>query len=642
MQDNWAIQAPSAQLGQTHQDAIHGAYYPFIDAVSTAATKISEAAELIRAAGDLFGSDLDVNAAPTQGGRLGSEDGDAAAAAAKSNDPAAWATVASHLPTHAGKDGTLGLSDYLSGQAQSGNPVAATQQSALADGMVAITNEHLGTGKTTDGKLTSPGSYTNLPTDVRQLISGRWENATQNTYAQVGFQQQMQQREQLANLLSKTDNGVVGGTTFSTEVARQGASLAHFTDDGNKVNPLGTSAMPWDYKSKLDTSASQLLDLGTRNHEADLQLLTGKDATGQPIPNDLSFGANGSDYKATGNYAPKDFTNNTFGHTWADHGKAASGLYDWASSETHNPGPQGDLARKTVDALPSVLTPSHTDTLTHRPALDTASDGKTVFQHMADNFNKNPELANSLSRVSAGNLDAFAYAGDTNPNDPQPGVKLGLTDAQHMLFLSSQTEQGRQTLDFARQQYDAASMYQLTQNGGHNISDPTSFIGRMADLDAHIDTATNNAVTYQTGNQVAQQNAQAQQSYADTKDIADSTKKLVDAIPMSLPGGAMVGAVKGIGEDHAYNALMDSINPQPTPGKLQFLNIGEMNDAADNKFNTNIDAWSKTSNQPIDTGTLGEYKGNYQNFYYQRSNELLVKNSSDLEQLASGGMQVPK
>jgi len=210
--DDWSVHGTDgipADVVQTHQDAINGALHPFNDAVSTAATKISEAAELVRTAGDLFGSDIGVNDAPTQGGRLGAEDGDAAAATATatatSKDPAAWAQVASHLPTnvltpqqiqalqagqdvstlpadvqeyykdfyaHAGKDGTLGLSDYLNGQAQSGNPAAATQQSALADGMVTITNQHLGTGKTSDGKLTSPGAYTNLPPDVRQLISG--------------------------------------------------------------------------------------------------------------------------------------------------------------------------------------------------------------------------------------------------------------------------------------------------------------------------------------------------------------------------------------------------------------------------------------------------------------------------------------
>jgi hypothetical protein len=390
--DDWSVQGAPADLVQTHQDAITAAYHPFADTVSTAATKISEAAELVRAAGDLFGSDLDVNAAPTQGGRLGAEDGTAAAAAASSHDPAAWAQVAGHLPTnvltpeqiqalaqgkdvptlpadvqdyykdffaHAGKDGTLGLSDYRSGQAQSGNPAAATQQSALADGMVAITNEHLGTGKTPDGKLTSPGAYTNLPPDVRQLISGRWEDATSVV---GGVPQLMREREQLANLLSKTDPGVVGGTTFSTEVARQGASLAHFIDGNDPMSKMAMSAMPWNTKSTLDSAASQFLDLGTRNHDADYQLLTGKDpVTGQPIPNDLSFGADGNDYQPTGSYDPKAFAGTVFGHTWADHGKAASGLYEWASGDTHDPGSQGDLARRTVDALPSVLTPTHTD-----------------------------------------------------------------------------------------------------------------------------------------------------------------------------------------------------------------------------------------------------------------------------------------
>ena len=679
--DDWSVHgaggtgSTAADVVQIHQDAINGALHPFNDAVSTAATKISEAAELVRAAGDLFGSDIDVNQAPTQGGRLGAEDGDAAAAAVKSKDPAAWARVASHLPAnvltpqqiralgagqdvstlptdvqnyykdffaHAGKDGTLGLSDYLSGQARSGSVVAAIQQSALADGMVAITNEHLGTGKTPDGKLTSPGSYTSLPADVRKLISGRWENATEDGNLATNVSQQMKEREQLANLLSKTDHGFVGGTTFSTEAARQAASLTHFADGDNNANKITMNAMPWDTKSKLDTAASQLLDLGTRNHDADLQLLTGKDIAEQPLPNDLSFGANGNDYKATGNYDPKDFTNTVFGHTWADHGKAASGLYDWASSETHDPGTQGDLARKTVDALPSVLTPTHDDPLTRHTALDTAADGKSVFQHMADNFNKNPELANSLSRVSAGNLDAFAYAGDVDPHDPQTGVKLGLTDAQRILFLSSQTEQGRQTLDLARQQYDGAALYQLTQNGGHNISDPPSYISRIADLDAHVDAATNNAVTYQSGNRIAQQNAQAMQSYIGTKDIADSAKKLVDAIPMSIPGGPAVSAMKGIGEDHAYNALMDSINQQPTPGRLQFDNLGEMQNTARNNFDINLDSWSNTSNQPLPADAPGNYKQIYLTEYGRLSNILFVKNGSDLEQLTSGGSQAAK
>jgi hypothetical protein len=260
---------------------------------------------------------------------------------------------------------------------------------------------------------------------------------------------------------------------------------------------------------------------------------------------------------------------------------------------------------------------------------------------MADNFNKNPELANSLARVSAGNLDAFAYAGDTNPYDPQTGVKLGLTDAQHLLFLSSQTEQGRQTLDLARQQYDSAALYQLTQNGGHNIPDPTSYISRLADLDAHIDAATNNAITYQVGNQIAQQNAQAMHSYTDTKDLADSVKKLVDAVPMSIPGGPVVGALKGIGEDHAYNALMESINPQPTPGKLQFDDYNEMQNLACNRFDTNLNTWARTGNLPLDPGTIGDYSGKYSSAYHDLAYGMFVKNSSDLEQLASGYAQAP-
>ncbi|QIS18206.1 hypothetical protein [Nocardia terpenica] len=675
--DNWTVHGPDADtdLIHTHQAAIDGAYHPFTDAVSTAATKISEAAELVRAAGDLFGSDLDVKDAPAQGGRLGAEDGAAAAAAAKSNDPAAWAQVASHLPANgltpdqmqaleqgkdvptlpaevqdyyreffnnAGKDGVLGLNQYLDGQAQGGNTMAASQQRALADGMVVLTNEHVGTGRTPDGKLVSPGSYTNLPPSMRQLISGRWEDDTGVIKSDNGVPQRMQQREQLANLLSKTDPGVVGGKTFSMEVARQGASLAHYLNDADTVNhgnlPPG---MPADAKPKLDTAASQLLGLGTRNHEADYQLLTGKDSqTGAPIPSDLSFGANGDQYHPTGNYDPSKFTSSVFEHQWGDKGKAASGLFEWTGSETHDPGAEGDLARKTMAALPSVLAPTHTDDLTHREALVTAPDGKTVFQHMADSFNKNPEFANSLARVSAGNLDAFAYAGDKVAADPHPAVPLELRDSQRLLMLASQTDQGRQTLDLARQQYETAALYQVTHNPGGVAPDPESFLKRLAGLDAHIDAATNNAVSYQAGNQVAQHNAQAMQSYTTTKDIADSTKKLVDAIP--IPGGPFVGAVKNIGEDHAYQALLNEIDPQPKPGKLQFPDVGDMQNNAHNNFENRLDSLLQNGGQLPPETKRSDYVSAYEYEYNARTSAQLARNSSDLEQLATGGAQAPK
>ncbi|MDR7169838.1 hypothetical protein J2W56_003582 [Nocardia kruczakiae] len=274
--DNWVVcekEGVAADVITSHQDAINGAFHPFSDAVSTACTKIAEAAELVRAAGDLFGSDLDVNDASTQSGRLGDEDGKEAADAAKNGDQAKLDEVASHLPTYvltpdqiqalsegkdvptlpaevqdyykhffnsAGKDGLLALNDHLQEQATAtpdhpASTVAASQQRALADGMMAITNEHLGTGTGPDGKLTSAGAYTNLPPDIRQVLSGRAEERNSDgTPSPNANRQTMLDKARLANLLSKSDPNMVGGTTFSMEAARQGASLANYVDNVDK------------------------------------------------------------------------------------------------------------------------------------------------------------------------------------------------------------------------------------------------------------------------------------------------------------------------------------------------------------------------------------------------------------------------
>ncbi|MGW4249317.1 TPR repeat region-containing protein, partial [Nocardia sp. NPDC004722] len=403
--DNWVVcekDGVSAENIKAKQDAIDGALHPFNDAVEKARTKISEAAELVRGAGDLFGSDLDVGDAAAQGGRLGAEDGRAVADAVKNGDTAKLDEIGSRLPVavltpdqkqaliegrdvpslpaevqdyykeffaNAGRDGVLGLSDRLDARATAGpgHPVdtmAASQQQGLADGMLAVTNEHLGTGTGPDGKLISPGSYTNLPTDIRQLISGRVFDKTGGQIAGPdGIVKDIHQREQLANLVSKASPGTVGGKTFSMEVARQGASLARYLNESEK--PLYGGHLPPDFgpddKGKIEAAANRFLGVGERNHEADYQLLTGRDSnTGARIPNDLSFGSGGDEFHpAKGNYDPKEFARDVFGHTWDDRGRTASGLFDWAASNSHDEGSVGDLSRKMLTSLPEVFAPDH-------------------------------------------------------------------------------------------------------------------------------------------------------------------------------------------------------------------------------------------------------------------------------------------
>ncbi|MBY8855423.1 hypothetical protein K7711_02935 [Nocardia sp. CA2R105] len=671
--DNWVIPdkdgVPAATINDL-QDAINQAFYPFRDAVSTAATKISEAAELVRAAGDLFGSDLDVTDAPSAGKRLGAEDGDEAAAAAKNHDTAKLTEVASHLPTnvltpqqlqdladgkdvstlpadvqdyykeflqHSGKDGLLALQDQLQQDATAtadhpASTAAVTQQKALADGLMAVTNEHLGTGTGPDGKLTSPGSYTNLPSDIRAVISGREEEYNNTGTANAdAARQRMLDRSRLANLLSKSDSNMTGGTTFSMETSRQAASMAHYIDSANANGAMPPGFQDQD-KNTIQNAANQMLNVGLRNHDADYQLMTGLDAhTGQKIPADLSFGANGNQYTPTGNYDPHKFTQAVFGHDWGDQGKEASGLYGWTADHVHDQGSEGDLARKTIAALPETLAPKNGE------ALVTADDGKTIFQHTTDDFNKNPELANALARVSASDINAFANV-PNSPNALNAAVPLELKDSERLLFLSSQTQDGRHTLDMARQVYENSALAQITSNSDPGL-DKNAIVRNLAGLDAHVDAAQRNALIYQEHNDVAQHNSQAQQAHDDNQKIADTVKTVVDKVP--LPGGKVTDTVKSLVEDPAYKGLMNTINPDPTLQKVQYLDPEKMSQVGTQDFINRMIAYNNNSDTPLSVGLQGQVINTYGDVYGQTVGFNQVKNNSDLEQLATGGAQAP-
>ena len=674
--DNWVVcekDGVAADVITTHQDAINAAFHPFSDAVAGACTKIAEAAELVRSAGDLFGSDLDVNDAGTQGGRLGDEDGREAADAARNGDQAKLDEVAAHLPTYvltpdqiqalsegkdvptlpaevqdyyrhffnaAGKDGLLALNDHLQEQATAtpdhpAGTVAAAQQRALADGMMAITNEHLGTGTGPDGKLTSPGAYTNLPSDIRQVLSGRAEERnSEGTPSPGANRQAMMDKARLANLLSKSDPNMVGGTTFSMEAARQGASLANYVDNVDKnmggVMPPGFQDSD---KDALRKAASQFLGTGVRNHVADYQLMTGLDATtGAKIPDDLSFGAQGDKYLAHGDYDPQKFNSVVFGHDWGDQGKMASNLYGWTADHAHEQGPEGDLARKTMSALPSVFAPHDGD------KLITDKDGKQLFQQTVENFNKNPELANALARVDASNIDAFSHV-DSDRNSPQPAAPMDVRESQRMLFLASQTQEGRQTIDIARQTYDNAVMYSITHDGTGGDISAHDAIRKMASIDAYVGDAQRNALIYQDHNEVAEHNDQAQKSHDDNQEIGDTVKKVVDAVP--LPGGKAISTVKDIAEDRAYKALMEDVNPNPTPSTVQYPSLGQLQQDGNQDFRDRLDRIANAGEGNANEAVLENYRDIYNNQYNGTVITDQVHDNNSLEQLSTGGAQAP-
>ncbi|MFJ4649681.1 hypothetical protein ACIP5Y_00240 [Nocardia sp. NPDC088792] len=665
--DNWVVcsrEGVSDDTLRTYQDAIDAALTPFENAVADARTKISAAAELVRSAGDLFGSDLDVNDAPAQAGRLGTEDAQALADATRNHDTAKIDEIASRLPAlnltdaqmqdlqqgkdvpgmpadiqdyykqffnHVGADGLSALNDRLDSQTNSPNPgtrtLAAAEQTDLATGFLAITNEHLGTGTNPDGTLQSPGSYTNLPPDIRQLISGREQDYIGNNPA--GAPQRMKDREQLADMISKADPNMTGGRTLNTELGRQAQSMAQYLDDSGKQLPPGFTDT--DRKS-IDDAANKFLAQASRNHEADYQLLTGLDVnTGAKLPADMSFGAGGDQYAPHGNYDPDKFANTVYrSHTWGDGGKAAGDLYKWTGDHIHDPGANqpgndGYRARAVVQDLPHVLSPSDAGTLV-------TSGGKTLFQQTAESFHNNPELANALAHVSASDINAFGNVGGA-PDAPKPDAPLQTQDSERLAFLASETQQGRETLDQARQSYDNAVMYQINHDPTLSATDVHDRLSQLGALDAHVDDAIHNAQVSDKYNTISHQNQQAQDSHDQKQTWADNAKKLADQIP--LPGGKIAGTVKSVLEDPAYKAIMDAANPQPTPGSLQYPNLEDSQNSGQDEFRDRMQGLG------VSPEDQAKFERDHDDQYARISSDGLIHDNDSLNRFFNGGAQVP-
>ncbi|MFJ4652117.1 WXG100 family type VII secretion target [Nocardia sp. NPDC088792] len=550
-----------------------------------------------------------------------------------------------------GKDGLISLDDYLNSQNQPGNPnapIAAKDQTTISDSILMLSNEKIGTGFDGDGKLKSPGDYTQLPSDIRKLVSGRLEDANLGSVAPDGpnaFQNHLTDEVKFADLLSHADKGMQPGTTFGTELGRQGASLAAYIDGKDANNDVGkwinqnwkpiTPDGFFSPSKALENAASQYVNIGASNHQSAYQLLTGLDVhTGTKLPSDLSFGALGSDYKPSGDYDPSKFAADTFQHTWDDKGKSAAGLVDWIGEHTHDQGPTGDLARNAYTKLPDVFAP-------HDSTGKLLSQGDdTVFKLNTDAFIKNPELATGLAKVLAPNIDSFVGYNPNSSGIDNGVAHLATRDAERLLFLSAQSDQGKIYLETSRQVYDHAVIDQIVHGQDPSKVDTTR---ALAGVDARIDTAILNAATYQDAHDTMN-GLTHQQEVQDTKskaaDIAKSvfqtvTKEAVD----KLPGGDIVHGVVSTMRDQQWDSQIEAWNPKPNPVVVQFPGPSDVHATGDFDFDHHIeDANSNGGNQSKDQ--IDDYRTRYGTGYNELVTDLLADSPDKINAFVDGGSKV--
>ncbi|MFF3566869.1 hypothetical protein ACFYXQ_03710 [Nocardia jiangxiensis] len=632
--DNWACSGSDAEAVNAHQDAINTAYRELTQAESELGRLLTSRGEIIRAAGDLFGSSIEVDEAPSAGARLGAEDGKRLADAARDHDKNAIDTIASAMPQYqltqkdlqdlangkqvsdipsgvqdyyreffknSGKDGLFALSDQLTQEetlaANSGikTNIAGMQRDNLANAIFMTSNENVGS-TTPDGKF-HPGGINQLPSYMQHLVSDRLESTPPKTALEM--KTRLEDQSKFAKILGEANPGVVPGKAMAGQMAATSASMASYLDGKTPAvndmverfkheGPFGIGDKYFDQdKPQINDAAKSYLDLATRNHETDLQLLSNPTAQVH-TPGDI--------------YAdPKTFRDEVFNHDWGDKGKLASQLYSWAGDHTHDQTPDGDLSRKTLAALPEVFSPTKDD---HgNPTLATGTGGHTAFENNAELFKKNPELATGLSKVLAPNLDSLSYGDqhrtvtfpDTDANTyPKPtstDVILGRDEGDRLLFLGNQSEDGRHLLDTARTIRENTFYDQAMQQGGdvgHNLT-RLDEQNNIQSLNARMTAQQYNALFYQNQSDADAAHKASMQVYESHQKAAEVAKSLVDAAnpadkitkPLNeiLPDKLQDPVSKYVGTlpDKWMDSAIESWNPKPETPQIQTPNTADAN-----------------------------------------------------------------
>lgn len=239
--------------------------------------------------------------------------------------PASTQQYLTELYKSAGADGFTSASQQLQSQGPAGQQAAAS----LANGVMIVSNEKVGTGRDANGKLTGAGNYENLPQDMRDLISTRPAPAGSAPDANAtmypgdstivnNHKDFVNSQKDLFQALSLAEQGNQPGTKMSTELIRQGAHTAWLEGHGGGV-PFSTD--PSNDPTKIEPLENAIA-LGSRNLDGVHAIFTG-----QGGPDILGEG-----YKPDTALMPL---------LQRDDGTAMGSLTDWIPRDAHTTAPEG-------------------------------------------------------------------------------------------------------------------------------------------------------------------------------------------------------------------------------------------------------------------------------------------------------------
>jgi hypothetical protein len=297
----------------------------------------------------------------------------------------------------------------------------------LGTGLLALSRED----------LIGPDAFSKLPQELRDLLSqsvldpnnpDHVPNAAGGAWLQIHHPEQW---NALVDILGPTLNDhppLAGGREFSRDLTYRLSEIADFSQttfhNGGQAgqDSLGrwglTGNVLYDHQAG-DAFLSTLLDVSTRNHAADLDVLNGVGwDPNHPAPSAAAD---------NGKYHNPLVT--LFGHDWLDNGATASHLIDWIGPGRENGDPYANDAAKRLFEL--VGSPHQDggvfDQLTNLPN----TDGNTSLGGV------NPKIAQALGSDIAGYIDVFADDPGNNPADGhhQPNGPFFLTEGDRLRAL---------------------------------------------------------------------------------------------------------------------------------------------------------------------------------------------------------------
>ncbi|MEU4708638.1 hypothetical protein AB0G00_19595 [Nocardia salmonicida] len=636
-----------------HQGLIDTAKSSLLAAVAQTISTLDTASDEVRVRGNQLGNGLDVPTATTVDvAALGRQDGETIADGKLSDEEIARITARlnqagltpeqlqaladgqevtvpqstmdylSNLYDKAGRDGLIDLADRL---VVNGSPESLELRSSLADGLLTLSNEDVVTPASA-GAIPERGGWDQLHPEIRELIGTRpgFNDSPDGNTSDLpddyrsgffgpnmdrwaGVQEYTKDMRGFGQFLASSDQSYIPGERFGVELDRQAANQAWIADNGGYQNYTGDPNEP-EWLSRTEHSAADLLSVGTRNNDASYALLTGngsEELFGKDVP--------GQSYEK---YDPQ-VVQGIFQHDWVDNGTAAGQMISWIGTESHEVGADGKLttdalqAREALTHLPDVFTPREEEDDPDDDKPDRHRSGGIdveEFEKIEMGFVNNPELARGLSVAMGSNIESWenhlvpgtAYLPDVGE------AQLGVTDANRLLYLASQSDSGRLTLEVARSAYETEI---LNRAFTQNEMAPSEYLDRhlsgLATLDGRVSNAAANALTFQDENTVQKHNDAQQEIYDNKKAAA----KLVDQILMGsvdvgldygkgltqdsyglgaatgVEGGKKVAAM--LGEGLVEGMIMNYVD-QPEKMSVEYPDGAAMNSVAVREFQQSI------------------------------------------------------